>query len=131
VDLPRQEEMVKPTKAKLSIIVPTYNESQNIVGVLDSIAETLSPYNGAEIIVVDDNSPDGTAEMAKIHAKTIAAKKKIRIRIITRDAKFGLSSAIVKGVQSATGDFLLIMDGDFSHPPHVIPSIIQALQDSN
>jgi dolichol-phosphate mannosyltransferase len=131
VDLPRQEEMVKPTKAKLSIIVPTYNESQNIVGVLDSIAETLSPYNGAEIIVVDDNSPDGTAEMAKIHAKTIAAKKKIRIRIITRDAKFGLSSAIVKGVQSAAGDFLLIMDGDFSHPPHLIPSIIQALQDSN
>jgi dolichol-phosphate mannosyltransferase len=131
VDLPRQEEMVKPSKAKLSIVVPTYNESNNIVSMLDSIAETLSPYNGAEIIVVDDNSPDGTAEMAKSHAKILSAKKKIRVEIIRRKGKFGLSSAIVKGVKSATGDFLVIMDGDFSHPPQVIPSIIQALQDSN
>ena len=131
VDLPRQEEMVKPSKAKLSIIVPTYNESQNIVRMLDSIAETLSPYKGSEIIVVDDNSPDGTAEMAKSHAKIISTKKKIRIEIISRNGKFGLSSAIIKGVQHASGDFLVIMDGDFSHPPQVIPSIIQALQDSN
>jgi dolichol-phosphate mannosyltransferase len=131
VDLPRQEEMVKPSKAKLSIIVPTYNESQNIVRMLDSIAETLSPYKGSEIIVVDDNSPDGTAEMAKSHAKIISTKKKIRIEIISRNGKFGLSSAIIKGVQYASGDFLVIMDSDFSHPPQVIPSIIQALQDSN
>jgi dolichol-phosphate mannosyltransferase len=131
VDLPRQEEMVKPSKAKLSIIVPTYNESQNIVRMLDSIAETLSPYKGSEIIVVDDNSPDGTAEMAKSHAKIISTKKKIRIEVIGRNGKFGLSSAIIKGVQYASGDFLVIMDGDFSHPPQVIPSIIQALQDSN
>lgn len=131
MDLPRQEEMVKPSKAKLSIIVPTYNESQNIVRMLDSIAETLSPYKGSEIIVVDDNSPDGTAEMAKSHAKIISTKKKIRIEIISRNGKFGLSSAIIKGVRYASGDFLVIMDGDFSHPPQVIPSIIQALQDSN
>ena len=123
--------MVKPSKAKLSIIVPTYNESQNIVRMLDSIAETLSPYKGSEIIVVDDNSPDGTAEMAKSHAKIISTKKKIRIEIISRNGKFGLSSAIIKGVRYASGDFLVIMDGDFSHPPQVIPSIIQALQDSN
>lgn len=131
MDLPRQEEMVKPSKAKLSIIVPTYNESQNIVRMLDSIAETLSPYKGSEIIVVDDNSPDGTAEMAKSHAKIISTKKKIRIEIISRNGKLGLSSAIIKGVRYASGDFLVIMDGDFSHPPQVIPSIIQALQDSN
>lgn len=131
MDRPRQEEMVKPSKAKLSVIIPTYNESQNIVRMLDSIVETLSPYHGAEIIVVDDNSPDGTADRAKTHAKIITAKKKIRVDIITRDAKSGLSSAIVKGVQYAAGDFLLIMDSDFSHPPNVIPSIIQALQDSN
>jgi dolichol-phosphate mannosyltransferase len=131
VDLPRQEEMIKPSKAKLSVIIPTYNESQNIVRMLDSIAETLSPYHGAEIIVVDDNSPDGTADRAKRHAKIITARKRIRIDIITRDAKSGLSSAIIKGVQYAAGDFLVIMDGDFSHPPNVIPSIIQVLQDSN
>ena len=131
MDLSRQEEMVKPSKTKLSIVLPTYNESQNIVRMLDLIAETLSPYNGAEIIVVDDNSPDGTADMAKSHAKIISAKMKIRVKIISRDGKFGLSSAIVKGVESATGDFLVIMDGDLSHPPQVIPSIIEDLQESN
>jgi dolichol-phosphate mannosyltransferase len=131
VDLPRQEEMVKASKAKLSIVLPTYNESQNIVRMLDSIAENLSPFERAEIIVVDDNSPDGTAEMAKSHAKIVSDKKKIRVQIITRNGKFGLSSAIVKGVQSATGDFIVIMDGDFSHPPQTIPPIIHALQDSN
>jgi dolichol-phosphate mannosyltransferase len=131
VDRPSQEEMVKPSRAKLSVIIPTYNESQNIVRMLDSIAETLSPYHGAEIIVVDDNSPDGTADRAKTHAKIISAKKKIRVDIITRDAKSGLSSAIVKGVQYAGGDFLVIMDSDFSHPPNVIPSIIRVLQNSN
>src|SRR3712207_2864571 len=102
VDLPRQEEMAKPSEAKLSIVVPTYNESNNIVRMLDSIAETLSAYNGAEIIVVDDNSPDGTAEMAKSHAKILSGKKKIRVEIIRRKAKSGVSSAIVKGVKSAT-----------------------------
>jgi dolichol-phosphate mannosyltransferase len=133
VDLPRQEEMVKPSKAKLSIVLPTYNESQNIVRMLDSIAETVSPYAAAEIIVVDDNSPDGTAEIASLYAKNISNnnRNKLHVEIIRREGKFGLSSAIVAGVQYATGDLLVIMDGDFSHPPHVIPSIIEELQDSN
>ena len=131
VDLPRQEEMVKPRKAKLSIVVPTYNESQNIVRILDSTAETLSPYTTAEIIVVDDNSPDGTAEIANLHAKNISDNKKLYVEIIRREGKFGLSSAIIAGIQSATGDLLVVMDGDFSHPPQVIPSIIEGLQDSN
>ena len=131
VDLPRQEKMVKPSKAILSIVLPTYNESQNIVRMLDSIAETLSPYAAAEIIVVDDNSPDGTAEIASLHARNISNNKKLHVEIIRREGKFGLSSAIIAGVQSATGDLLVVMDGDFSHPPQVIPSIIEALQDSN
>ena len=131
MEFPRQEEMVKPRKAKLSIVVPTYNESQNIVRILDSIAETLSPYTAAEIIVVDDNSPDGTAEIASLHAKNISDNKKLYVEIIRREGKFGLSSAIIAGIQSATGDLLVVMDGDFSHPPQVIPSIIEGLQDSN
>jgi dolichol-phosphate mannosyltransferase len=133
VDLPRQEEMVKTSKAKLSIVLPTYNESQNIVKMLDSIAQTLSPYAtaDAEIIVVDDNSPDGTADIASMHAKNISNNKKLHVEVIRREGKFGLSSAIVAGLQYATGDMLVVMDGDFSHPPQVIPSIIDALQDSN
>jgi dolichol-phosphate mannosyltransferase len=131
VDLPRQKEMVKPSKAKLSVVLPTYNESQNIVRMLDSIAETLSPFAAAEIIVVDDNSPDGTADIASLHARSITNNGKIRIEIIRREGKFGLGSAIVAGLQSATGDLLVVMDGDFSHPPQAIPSIIETLNDSN
>jgi dolichol-phosphate mannosyltransferase len=131
VDLPRQKEMVKSSKTQLSIVLPTYNESQNIVRMLDSIAETLPADTAAEIIVVDDNSPDGTADIAICHAKNILNNRKLHIEVIRREAKLGLSSAILAGVQSATGDIILAMDGDFSHPPQIIPHIIEALLDSN
>jgi dolichol-phosphate mannosyltransferase len=131
VDLPRRKEMVKSSKTQLSIILPTYNESQNIVRMLDSIAETLPADTAAEIIVVDDNSPDGTADIAICHAKNILNNRKLHIEVIRREAKLGLSSAILAGVQSATGDIILAMDGDFSHPPQIIPHIIEALLDSN
>jgi dolichol-phosphate mannosyltransferase len=131
VDLPRQNEIVKTSKTQLSIVLPTYNESQNIVRMLDSIAETLPADTSAEIIVVDDNSPDGTAEIAIGHANNILNNSNLHIEVIRREKKLGLSSAILAGMQSATGDIILAMDGDFSHPPEVIPYIIEALQDSN
>ena len=130
MDLPRQEEMVKTRKRQLSIVLPTYNESQNIVSVLDTIAETLPVDTAAEIIVVDDNSPDGTADIASHYAKNILDNNKLHVELIRRDAKLGLSSAILTGVQSATGDVIVVMDGDFSHPPQIIPSIVKELQDS-
>jgi dolichol-phosphate mannosyltransferase len=125
--------MIKTSKAKLSIVLPTYNESQNIVRMLDSIAQTLSPYSAAEpeIIVVDDNSPDGTADIASLHARNISNNKKLHVEVIRPEGKLGLSSAIVAGLQSATGDMLVVMNGDFSHPPQMIPSIIDALQNSS
>jgi dolichol-phosphate mannosyltransferase len=130
VDLPRQEEMVKTRKRQLSIVLPTYNESQNIVSVLDTIAETLPVDTAAEIIVVDDNSPDGTADIASHYAKKVLDNNKLHVELIRRDARLGLSSAILTGVQSATGDVIVVMDGDFSHPPQIIPSIVKELQDS-
>jgi dolichol-phosphate mannosyltransferase len=131
VDLPRQEEMVKTSKTELSIVLPTYNESQNIVRMLNSIAETLPEDTAAEIIVVDDNSPDGTADIASRHAKNFFSNKKLNVEVIRRQSKLGLSSAILAGVQSANGDIILAMDGDFSHPPQIIPHIIEALLKSN
>jgi dolichol-phosphate mannosyltransferase len=130
VDLPRQEEIVKTSKRQLSIVLPTYNESQNIVRVLDMIAEAVPVDTTAEIIVVDDNSPDGTADIASRYAKNILDNNKLHIELIRREAKLGLSSAILAGVQSATGDVIVVMDGDLSHPPQIIPSIVRELQDS-
>jgi dolichol-phosphate mannosyltransferase len=131
VDLPRQKEMVKTSKTELSIVLPTYNESQNIVRMLNSIAETLPEDSAAEIIVVDDNSPDGTADIASRHAKNILSYKKLNVEVVRRQSKLGLSSAILAGVQSANGDIILAMDGDFSHPPQIIPHIIESLLNSN
>ena len=131
MDLPRQKEMVKTSKTELSIVLPTYNESQNIVRMLNSIAETLPEDTAAEIIVVDDNSPDGTADIASRHAKNILSYKKLNVEVVRRQSKLGLSSAILAGVQSANGDIILAMDGDFSHPPQIIPHIIESLLNSN
>jgi len=127
VDLPRQEELLKTGKVPLSIVLPTYNESQNITKMLDSIAETLPAEAQAEIIVVDDNSPDGTGDIASRHK---VRNKKLHIHVIKRPCKLGLSSAILAGVQSATGQIVVVMDGDFSHPPHTIPKMVEELKDS-
>jgi len=128
VDLPRQEELLKTGKMPLSIVLPTYNESQNIAKMLDSIAETLPADSAAEIIVVDDNSPDGTGDIASQHAVNIG--RKLRVQVIRRPGKQGLSSAILAGVQSAAGDIVVVMDGDFSHPPQTILRMVDELQDS-
>ncbi|HUG96976.1 MAG TPA: polyprenol monophosphomannose synthase, partial [Nitrososphaera sp.] len=127
MDLPRQEELLKTGKVPLSIVLPTYNESQNIAKMLDSIAETLPADSAAEIIVVDDNSPDGTGDIASQHARNIG--RKLKVQVIRRPGKQGLSSAILAGVQSAAGDIVVVMDGDFSHPPQTILRMVDELRD--
>ncbi len=127
MDLPRQEELLKTGNVPLSIVLPTYNESQNITRMLDSIAEALPVDAHAEIIVVDDNSPDGTGDIASRHK---VSNKKLSIQVIKRPCKLGLSSAILAGVQSAAGQIVVVMDGDFSHPPHTIPKMVEELKDS-
>lgn len=124
-----QEELLKTGKVPLSIVLPTYNESQNITKMLDSIADTLPADAPAEIIVVDDNSPDGTGDIASRHTVS-NGNKKLRVQVIRRPDKLGLSSAILAGVQSAAGDIVVVMDGDFSHPPNAIPAMVEELQGS-
>ncbi len=128
VDMPRQEELLKTGKVPLSIVLPTYNEAENITKMLDTIAETLPADSVAEIIVVDDNSPDGTGDIASQHAKNIS--KKLRIQVIRRPGKQGLSSAILAGVQSAAGNIFVVMYGDFSHPPQTILRMVDELRNS-
>ena len=127
--MPAQEELLKTGKVPLSIVLPTYNESQNIAKMLDSIAGALPAGTAAEIIVVDDNSPDGTGDIASLHSKNIN-NGSLKIEVVRRQGKLGLSSAILAGVQSASGDIVVVMDGDFSHPPQTIPHMIEELQDS-
>lgn len=118
---------LKENVNKVSIILPTYNESQNIIQILKSIEDHLPKNLQTETIVVDDNSPDGTGKIVDdyLTLKNIANNT---IDVIHRTTKSGLASAILKGIQQATGDIILVMDSDFSHPPKIIPKMLESLR---
>ena len=113
---------------QISIIIPTYNESQNIISILKSIGSNLPKNFHTEAIVVDDNSPDGTGKLVEDYLKNIKKMADYTIEIIHRKAKDGLSSAILKGIQQANGDTIVVMDCDFSHPPQIIPKLIESIK---
>lgn len=105
---------------KISIIVPTYNERENITLLIEKLAGVLKGRD-YEIIVVDDNSPDGTAEAAEALSKTLPVK------VLRRPGKLGLTSAIYDGVKLATGEYIVVMDADLQHPPELVPELVEKL----
>ncbi len=115
-------------RPQISIIIPTYNESQNILNVLKSIGDFIPKNIFTEAIVVDDNSPDGTGKIVEDYLKNVKKIAGYTINIIHRTTKNGLSSAILSGIQRATGDTIIVMDSDLSHPPQIIPKMIEALK---
>lgn len=116
------------TSEQVSIIIPTYNESLNIKKILQSIGDNLPLKTKTEAIVIDDDSPDGTAKIVEDYLKTMKSRAEYTISIIKRKGKQGLSSAILKGIQQSTGDTIIVMDSDFSHPPNIIPKMIEKLK---
>lgn len=119
---------MKSVNPQISIIVPTYNESQNIVGILKSIHDNIPKGLLTETIVVDDNSPDGTGKIVEDYISNIKKIAENTINIVHRKAKDGLSSAILNGIQTAKGETIVVMDSDFSHPPQIIPKMIDAFK---
>jgi dolichol-phosphate mannosyltransferase len=104
----------------ISVIVPTYNEA----GSLPLLVARLAPAMRArewELVVVDDGSPDGTAAIAE----RLSADHPIRV--LRRAGKAGLASAVIAGFAEARGDVLLVMDADLSHPPEVVPQLLDAI----
>lgn len=93
----------------LSLILPTYNEAANIAALIDNIDGVLQsvPY---EVIIVDDNSPDGTWKVAEGLVSQHPA-----LRVLRRIGRKGLSSAVVEGFDMARGDILAVMDADGQH----------------
>lgn len=110
----------------ISIILPTYNEAGNIVSLINKIITHMrkTPSKRYEIIVVDDNSPDGTAKMVK---KVFSNNKSIRVFI--RKNKRGLATAIHDGIRKSRGKQLIVMDTDFNHDPKAIPKLLEELKD--
>ncbi|MDH5686562.1 MAG: polyprenol monophosphomannose synthase [Candidatus Bathyarchaeota archaeon] len=103
----------------LSILVPTYNERENISELTKLLLESLSSVN-FELLFIDDNSPDGTADLAKELAEVYG-----NIRVIQRPGKMGLGSAVVDGVKAARGEFIAVMDADLQHPPDLLPRMFE------
>lgn len=107
----------------LSVIVPTFNERDNIPILADKIEDILeSSDQDYEIIFVDDNSPDHTWELAR--EMSVVDN---RIRIIRRVGRKGLSSAVIEGFMAAKGDYLAVIDADLQHDPELIPQMVNEL----
>lgn len=119
---------IQSANAQVSIIIPTYNESQNILKILKSIQDYLPKNTKTQTIVVDDNSPDGTGRLVEEYMENVRKITNNTIQVIHRKTKDGLSSAILKGIQFATGNTIVVMDSDLSHPASLLPKMIDALK---
>jgi dolichol-phosphate mannosyltransferase len=110
-----------PMNKTFSLIVPTYNERDNILSLVERIHRSLSPCD-YEILFIDDDSADGTAELAS------SLSDKYPIKVIVRKGKKGLASAVVDGLSQASGEVIAVMDADLQHPPEVLPELLKAIE---
>ncbi len=109
---------------KASIILPTYKEKDNIVELIQAIFAALEPCALAyEVVVVDDNSPDGTAEAVRQNFGSDS-----RVKLFVRTGERGLATAIRYGIDHSDGDIVVSMDTDFNHDPKILPQMIKFLE---
>ncbi|MDH2328624.1 glycosyltransferase family 2 protein [Cereibacter sp. SYSU M97828] len=106
---------------QVSVVVPTYNERNNIAILLKRVSDALVGMNW-EIIFVDDASPDGTADIVRA-----LARQDQRVRLISRHNRRGLSSAVVEGALAASADIVAVMDGDLQHDEGVLPEMYRTV----
>ncbi|MBN1367221.1 MAG: polyprenol monophosphomannose synthase, partial [Dehalococcoidales bacterium] len=106
----------------ISIIIPTYNEKDNVVPLLEKLHFVLSGFK-YEVVLMDDNSRDGTIELAQ------SLSAKYPVRIIVRKGVRGLAISVADGFKAAKGDYFVVMDADLQHPPTLIPQLVRALED--
>jgi len=112
------------TKPELSVIVPTYNESKNIETLAIRVFDSLKKYKiNAELIVVDDSSPDGTAALADKMSKDYP------VRVYVRTHRTGPGPAIMDGIRLAEAPIACVMDGDLSHPPEALPEMYKLIKE--
>lgn len=110
---------------KLTVVLPTYNEAENLELLVDELFSLTLPAE-LHVLVVDDNSPDGTGQIADRLAERLSG----RVNVLHRTQKNGLGPAYIAGFERALADgadIVLQMDTDFSHQPKYIPAMLQAL----
>ena len=105
----------------ISVVVPTYNEAGSVPILAERLGRALAGRD-YELVIVDDGSPDGTADLAA------ALAPRLPVHVVRRAGKAGLASAVLAGFAEARGDTLVVMDADLSHPPEIVPALVAALE---
>ncbi|XP_008248652.1 dolichol-phosphate mannosyltransferase subunit 1 isoform X2 [Oryctolagus cuniculus] len=114
---------------KYSVLLPTYNERENLPLVVWLLVKSFSESGiNYEIIIIDDGSPDGTRDVAE-QLERIYGSDRILLR--PREKKLGLGTAYIHGMKHATGNYIIIMDADLSHHPKFIPEFIRKQKEGN
>ncbi len=124
--MPSQDTAAVPEHAKTIVVIPTYNEAENLPGLIAELHALAVP--GLSVLVVDDNSPDGTGQVADCLAERLPGA----VQVMHRPGKEGLGRAYIDGFGRAladSADFIIQMDADFSHPSSAIPTMLQYIQD--
>ena len=108
------------SEPRVSVVVPTYNERDNLAPLAERVFGVLG-LAGVELLIVDDDSPDGTAGVAAELAG------RFPVRCIVRKNERGLATAVIAGLREARGELCVVMDADLSHPPEAIPRLLEAM----
>jgi dolichol-phosphate mannosyltransferase len=107
----------------ISVVVPTYREASNLVLVAKAVDAALAARaEDYELLFIDDDSQDGSEEICKELAERLPA------RIIVRTGERGLATAVIHGIDASSGDIIVVMDADLSHPPSAIPLMVDRLR---
>lgn len=106
-------------QTRVAVVVPTWNERDNIGVLIPQLAEVLQPYD-YQIVVVDDGSPDGTGDVVREHSRADP-----RVVLVQRAGKAGLASAVLAGAKASQGEIVVMMDADLSHDPKTVPALIE------
>jgi dolichol-phosphate mannosyltransferase len=122
--MPQHNNSHPPPTAKTSIVLPTYKERDNIVELVQAIHRYLEPDGfNYEVVIVDDNSPDGTADVVRAAFGTDP-----RVKLYVRAQERGLATALRYGAEHSEGEVLVFMDTDFNHDPAMIPQLVKFLE---
>ena len=118
--------MSAPLRPQFTIVVPTYNERERLGVLLERVFDACDREGLAiEVVVVDDNSADGTGALADEWAR------RRPVRVIHRSGKLGLGTAVLEGFATARTEIVGVMDGDLSHPPELLPRLFRTIVDGS